>query len=145
MRVMAFPYKTILCPLDFDENSLAALDHAAAIARGIGSKLILLHVVPLVLLPGEMPPIAAMFEEQESASRAKLTEIAQKKLEGISYETHVYVGDIVESILNAQSKYQIDLLVMATHGHRGLARLFLGSVAEVVVRKAACPVLTVRS
>jgi nucleotide-binding universal stress UspA family protein len=56
----------------------------------------------------------------------------------------VYTGDIVSSILEAQKKYQPDLLVMATHGRRGLSRMFLGSVAEAVVRKATCPVLTVR-
>ena len=61
----------------------------------------------------------------------------------MKYELHVYVGDVITSILNAQSKHQPDLLVMATHGHRGLARMFLGSVAEAVVRKATCPVLTI--
>jgi nucleotide-binding universal stress UspA family protein len=54
-------------------------------------------------------------------------------------------GDVIGSILQAQERYQPDLLVLATHGRRGLARFVLGSVAEAVVRKASCPVLTIRS
>ena len=141
---MAFPYKTILCPMDFDENSLTAFDQAVELARHFGGTLILLHVVPLVLSLGEVPPPAALYEEQEKAARAKLADIAKRKRVGLKYELHVYVGDVITSILNAQSKHQSDLLVMATHGRRGLARMFLGSVAEAVVRKAACPVLTIR-
>jgi nucleotide-binding universal stress UspA family protein len=141
---MAFPYKTILCPLDFDENSLAALDQTVEIARYLGSNLILLHVVPLVLTAGEVPPFAAMYEDQEKAAHAELADIANQKLAGLKYELAVYVGDVIGCILNAQSEHQSDLLVMATHGRRGLAHMFLGSVTEAVVRKATCPVLTIR-
>jgi nucleotide-binding universal stress UspA family protein len=56
----------------------------------------------------------------------------------------VYIGDVIGSILQVEHKFQPDLLVMATHGRKGLARLFLGSIAEVVLRKADCPVLTIR-
>ena len=141
---MAFPYKAILCPIDFDENSLAALDKAVEIARYFGSNLILIHVLPMVLSLGEIPPVEAMYEDQEKAARAKLSDIAKQKLVGVKHELLVYTGDVSASILNAQSKHQSDLVVIATHGRRGLARMFLGSVAEVVVRKATCPVLTIR-
>jgi nucleotide-binding universal stress UspA family protein len=73
-----------------------------------------------------------------------LAEIATQKLARLKHELLVYTGDVIASILNAQSKHESDLLVMATHGRRGLARMFLGSVAEAVVRKASCPVLTIR-
>ena len=141
---MPFPYRWVLCPMDFDENSLAAFNQAVEIARHFGGTLILLHVGPLVLSPGEVPPPAALYEEQENATRAKLAEIAKQKRAGLKYEFHVYVGDVITSILDAQSKHQPDLLVMATHGRKGLARMFLGSVAEAVVRKATCSVLTIR-
>jgi len=141
---MAFPYKTILCPLDFDENSLAAVDRAVELARNFDSRLILLHVLPLVISPGEVPPLAGMYEDQEMAARAELRDIAKEKLVGLKHEEHVYVGDVIESILNAQNKHQSDLIVMATHGRTGLARVFLGSVAEAIVRKATCPVLMIR-
>ncbi len=141
---MAFPYKTILCPVDFDENSLAALDKAVEIARSLGSSIMLVHVVPLIIALGEVPPPAGLYEDQEKDAQAKLADIAKRKLGGLKYETHVYTGDVIGSILAAQAKHQPDLLVIATHGRRGLARMFLGSVTEAVVRKATCPVLTVR-
>ena len=141
---MAFPYKTILCPVDFDENSLAALDKAVEIARHLGSSIILVHVLPLVIVPGEVPPPLGLYEDQEKDARAKLADVAKQKLTGMKHEAHVYTGDVIASILEAQAKHQPDLLVMATHGRRGLARMFLGSVTEAVVRKATCPVLTVR-
>lgn len=141
---MAVPFKKILCPIDFDENSVVALDKAVDLARQFRSDLIVLHVLPLVLALGEVAPPAAMYEDQEKAARAKLTDIAKNKLAGLKYELHVYTGDVIGGILSAQGKHQCDLVVMATHGHRGLARVFLGSVAEAVVRKASCPVLTIR-
>ena len=141
---MAFPYKTILCPVDLDENSMGALDKAVEIARHLGSSIILVHVLPLILTYGEAPPPVALYEDQERAAKAKLTDIAKQKLAGLKYETYVYTGDVIASVLAAQAKHQPDLLVMATHGRRGLSRMFLGSVTEAVVRKATCPVLTVR-
>jgi nucleotide-binding universal stress UspA family protein len=141
---MAFPFKTILCPFDFDENSEMALDKAVEIARHFGSSLILVHVLPLVLTLGEVPPPAALYEDQAKAARTKLADIAKNKLAGLKNEFHVYTGDVIGGILRAQSEHQCDLLVMATHGRSGLARMFLGSVAAAIVRKASCPVLTIR-
>ena len=141
---MAFPYKTILCPVDFDENSLAALEKAVEIARHLGSNIILVHVLPLIVALGEVPPPVALYQDQEKDAQAKLADVAKQKLGGLKHETHVYTGDVIASILGAQAKHQPDLLVMATHGRRGLARMFLGSVTEAVVRKATCPVLTIR-
>ena len=141
---MAFPYKTILCPIDFDENSLGALDKAIEIARHFGSKVILVHILPLVLAIGEIPPPVALYEDQKKDAEAKLADVVKQKLAGLPHEAHVYTGDVTASILEAQQKHQPDLLVMATHGRRGLSRMFLGSVAEAIVRKATCPVLTIR-
>ena len=141
---MAFPYKTILCPIDFDENSSTALDRAIELARHFKSSLILVHVLPLVVSLGEIPPPRALYEDQEKAARAKLEDVANKKLGALKYESHLYTGDVITSILEALKKYQPDLVVIATHGRGGIARLFLGSVAEAVVRKASCPVLTIR-
>jgi nucleotide-binding universal stress UspA family protein len=140
---MAFPYKTILCPVDFDENSLASLDAAIELANHFGSSIILLYVLPMILTYGEASP-AALLKDQNADAHAKLADIEKQKLGGVKHEAVVYTGDIIASILAAQAKYRPDLLVMATHGRRGLSRMFLGSVTEAVVRKATCPVLTVR-
>ena len=142
---MAFPYRKILCPIDFDDNSLLALDNAIEIARHFGAAVSLVHVIPLVVQFGEVPIPVELYEEQEKAARAKLGEIVRQKLNGVEHESVVYTGDVVGSVLQAMRKFEPDLLVMATHGRSGLGHLFLGSVAEGVVRKASCPVLTIRS
>ncbi len=141
---MAFPYKTILCPVDFDDNSLAALDKAVELANHFKSAVLLLHVLPIVINIGEIPPPRALYEDQEKAARAKLEDIAKAKLAGLGHQSLLYVGDIISSILEAQKQHRPDLLVIATHGRKGLKRLVLGSVAEGIVRKATCPVLTIR-
>jgi universal stress protein A len=141
---MSFPYKTILCPLDFDDNSVNALDRAIELAAHFNSTLILVHVLPLVVSLGEIPPSRALYQNQEKAARAKLEDIVKAKLGGLKCESLLYTGDIITCILDAEQKYHADLLVIATHGRRGIARLVLGSVAEAVVRKAGCPVLTIR-
>ena len=141
---MAFPYKTILCPVDFDDNSLMALDKAVELAHQFDGKVLLLHVLPIVITIGEIPPPRVMYEDQEKAARAKLEDITQAKLGGVEHQSLLYVGDIISTILEVQEKYHPDLLVIATHGRKGLKRLVLGSVAEAIVRKATCPVLTIR-
>lgn len=141
---MAFPYRKILCPIDFTENSVEALDKATEIARHFGGALILVHAIPLVAQFGNFPMPVDVYTEQEKAAKTKLAEIAGQKLGGVAHESVVFIGDIVGGILQAVEQFKPDLLVMATHGRSGLAHLFLGSVAEAVVRKAACPVLTIR-
>lgn len=145
IAVMAFPYRKILCPIDFDDSSLRALDKAIEIARHFGAAVALVHAVPLMVQFGDVPIPIDLYEEQKKAARAKLGEIAGQKLGGLDHESVVYTGDVVGSILHAVEKFKPDLLVMATHGRSGLAHFFLGSVAEGVVRKASCPVLTIRS
>jgi len=142
---MAFPYKTILCPIDFDENSLTALNQAVELAAHFESKLILVHVLPLVIPTGEIPPPLMLYEDQEKAARAKLEAIAKDKLSALKHDALLYTGDVIASILEAEKKYRPDLAVAATHGRGGIARLFLGSVAEAIVRKVSCPVLTIRA
>jgi len=140
---MAFPYKTILCPVDFDDNSLAVLAEAAEIARHFEASVKLVHVIPFALSLGEAPPPWGL-QAEEKAAKAKLTAMAEQALGELKHELLIYTGDVITGILDAQKSYQADLLVMATHGRRGIARMILGSVAAAVVRKAACPVLTIR-
>ncbi len=141
---MAFPYQKILCPIDFDENSSNALDKAVEIARHFKAAIFLIHAVPLVAQFGEVPLPVDLYQDQQKAALAKLNEIASQKLSGIEHKTAVYAGDVAGSILRAVDQFQPDLLVLATHGRTGLAHFVLGSVAEAVVRRASCPVLTIR-
>jgi universal stress protein A len=144
---MAFPYRyrKILCPLDFDENSLRALDNAVEIARHFGAAVILVHAIPLVAQFGTFPLPIDVYAAQEKAANVKLSAIAGQKLGGVEHQSVSFIGDVVGGILQAVEQFKPDLLIMATHGRAGLAHLFLGSVAEAVVRKANCPVLTIRN
>ncbi len=142
---MGFPYRTILCPIDFDENSLNALETATRFARQNDGLVVALHVVPLIIPPTGMPVYVDMYKGQEDAARKKLDEIARTHLAGVKYELLTDMGDPAGIILKAERKTGADLVVMATHGRRGFSRFFLGSVAELVVRESTCPVLMVRN
>jgi nucleotide-binding universal stress UspA family protein len=141
---MAFPYEKILCPIDFDDNSSNALERAIEIARHFKATIFLIHAVPLVAQFGEVPLPTDLYLDEQKGALAKLNAIAGQKLNGIEHKTAVYAGDVAGSILQAVDQFQPDLLVMATHGRTGLARFVLGSVAEAVVRRASCPVMTIR-
>jgi nucleotide-binding universal stress UspA family protein/predicted transcriptional regulator len=141
---MAFPYRNILCPVDFDDNSMDALDTAAGLARQNDGIVFVLHVVPIIIRPNGMPVYLDMYKGQEGAARQKLQEIARKHLAGLKYELLTHMGDPAGIILRTVKKVRADLVVMATHGRRGVSRFFLGSVTELIVREATCPVLTVR-
>jgi universal stress protein A len=141
---MPFPYRKILCPIDFDENSYIALGRAIEIARHFKAAIFLIHAVPLVAQFGEAPIPIDLYNDQQKVALAKLNEVAAQKLGGIEHKTIVYAGDVAGSIVQAVNQFQPDVLVMATHGRTGLAHFVLGSVAEAVVRRAICPVLTIR-
>ncbi len=134
-------FSHILCPVDFDQASLSALPIAADIALEHNATLHLFHVIHIHIAPEP----AMSFAEAERTAQSKLDQIGHQKLKtGTRYEPLVVTGDAAGEILQAATRLGIDLIVMATHGRRGVRRLVLGSVAERVVREAACPVLTVR-
>lgn len=137
----------ILSPVDFDDNSLAALDYAAFFARQPGAMLYLLHVVQTdpVHLQEELQHTTTNEWLAERVATERLNAIAQEKLgDHIRYEVRVRTGEPAPLILDTAMDVEAQLIVMATHGRSGLSHLFLGSVAERVVREAMCPVLTVR-
>jgi nucleotide-binding universal stress UspA family protein len=136
-------FKKILCPIDSADNLTGSLELACDVAEGADTTICLLHVIPVVpvLAPGVSPlPIS------ESEARAKLEKIAREHLAGrLRYEIHTKIdGDPAKAILKTADELNVDSIVMATHGRRGLGRLILGSVAERVVRESHRPVLTVR-
>lgn len=134
-------FAKILCPVDFDQNSLLALKLAHELAQERRAMLYVLHVVGLP--PG--PEIALPFEQMEAAARAKLEKLAQRRLTGKArYEIDVAMGDPGGEVLRVAKRKHVNLIVMATHGRKGLRHLVLGSVAERVVREAGCPVLTIK-
>lgn len=141
---MAPQFKRILCPVDFEENSMQALDTAANLARESNGTVFVLHVVPMIVAPTGMPVYVDLYKGQEETAHNKLLEIAHRQLVGVKFELLVHTGEPAGSILHAERKIDADVVVMATHGRRGFKRFFLGSIAELVLRESICPVMTVR-
>jgi nucleotide-binding universal stress UspA family protein len=144
-----FPYQKILCPIDFDDSSAHAIEHAAALASNCSATLYLLHVVqinPLVAQgAAEGPAGKELYDAQVEAAGAQLQQLTQDIPPGVKREIAVEIGEPGSLIIDAVRRLGPDLVIMATHGRRGLKRLVLGSVAERVVRESSAPVLTVRA
>lgn len=141
--------RRVLVPVDFSKHAEHALLYGAALARRFNAELFLLHVLQDVTLyqPDAVnisPPVIPPLEELSAAARQGLERLAaQQKLPG-AVHCDVREGTPVEEIIDYAKETNIDLVVIGTHGRGWLAHAFLGSTAEKVVRKAPCPVLTVR-
>ena len=135
--------RTILHPTDFSGNSALAFRLACALARDYDARLIVLHVAaPPVVVYGEgVLPIPT--EDYLGTLRDKLLEV-QPHGPKIKVEHHLIEGEAATEILRAAEEMNADVIFMGTHGRTGLARLVMGSVAEQVVRRAPCPVLTIK-
>ena len=138
--------KTILCPIDYSKGSLTALDYAMHIALRETAKLYLIHVIDIRYLEG-YAPLEVANPDSETVNRMKkelnehVPEDVRKK---IDVESIVTVGIPVLEIINTTKEKEVDVIVMGTHGRTGIAHVIMGSVAENVVRRAPCAVLTVR-
>jgi nucleotide-binding universal stress UspA family protein len=142
--------KRILIPTDFSKYSKAALAYAAALAEKFGSELYLLHVVQNlgVMIPdmvNVMPPVMPSNEQMTAAVREALDRlIKENQLDKFKVHAEIRLGTPFYEIIQFAKENNVDLIIMGTHGHSGLAHMLLGSVTEKVVRKGPCPVLTVR-
>jgi len=136
-------YETILVPTDGSSQSDAALDHAAALAHHHDATIHILYVADtnrdsLTAQGGEV--VDALELEGD-----RITSEAVERVEpGVDVVDTVEAGDPVETILDYATSVGADLVVMGTHGRRGLDRYLLGSTTERVVRLSSIPVLTVR-
>jgi nucleotide-binding universal stress UspA family protein len=133
----------ILHPTDFSEHSTYAFRLACSLARDHGARLLLLHVMPSPVVYGEMGPVLHT-EEYQQLLWDNLHKL-QPADPTIRVEHRLEEGNAAATITRVAADTHCDLIVMGTHGRSGLGRLFLGSVAEKVMRKATCPVLTVKS
>jgi universal stress protein A len=136
-------FNRILCPVDFDRASRAAIETACQAVRGPAPVIYLLHVVPvapaLAGVPIEPYPVTRSDVEMELRQM-----IPSPAPEEIRFELIARRGEAAKEILRAIGDLGVDSVVMATHRRKGVRRLLLGSVAEKVVRESPCPVLTVR-
>jgi nucleotide-binding universal stress UspA family protein len=137
------PLGTILHPTDFSENSEFSFRLACALARDYNARLVLVHVIPPPMVIYAGGPVPAETWPSIDEVREKLRHM-EEQTHHVRVESLVLEGDPVDMILRAAEEAQSDMIVMGTHGRTALARLLLGSVAESVLRKAPCPVLTAR-
>jgi nucleotide-binding universal stress UspA family protein len=133
------PLRRILVPIDWTDLSQRALRLATRLAREHAAELVLLYVVPLPALMHGPPPESYLNQLLEALRRLQPCDPK------VRVQYLVAEGVPALAILSAARGSQCDLIIMGTHGRTGLKRLLLGSVTEVVIRKAPCPVLTVKS
>ncbi len=133
--------KNILLPTDFSEASAYAARYAIGLAKEYGAHLHLLHVVSVT---GMGPSRERLESEIKQEDQAFMEEFMKDEFTGLDVEREVKSGVPLEEIVTQARKKDVDLIVMGTHGRTFLKYAFLGSVAAKVVRKAPCPVLTVK-
>jgi nucleotide-binding universal stress UspA family protein len=146
---MAFTVRSILSPVDFGVGSETALDYALDLAQALGATVHLLHVYQI---PVYGFPDGAFLAGPEIATR--LSEAAQKGLDGLvarisarypNVKGVLKQGNPADEICEAAKSLGVDLIVLGTHGRKGIAHALMGSVAERVVRTSNIPVLTIRT
>ncbi len=142
--------KKILFPTDFSLLSIAALKYAVQFARDYKATLHIVHVVDeayqywISMSPSTVPVGAPMVQDVVRSARQGLDRMIGERLPGgLEVVSEVLIGRPFAEIVKYAADKQIDLIVIGTHGRGGLSQMLLGSVAEKVVRKAPCPVLTV--
>jgi nucleotide-binding universal stress UspA family protein len=136
-------FKNVLVPIDFGPGAQAALDLALTVASSAGAKLTLFHAYTIPM-PIYSEAAWAPADTLERESRKALDEALAKTRKSYPRAEAILVcGDPAHEIVAAATKGGADLIVMGTHGRRGLSRVLLGSVAEKVVRLSPVPVLTV--
>lgn len=141
----------VLFPTDFSKYSDYALDYALDFAEKYGAELIILHVAsppaypmsPETFIPDYSPEKIA--EQIEREAEEKIDQMIKERVKGrVACRKIVLTGTAFKEIVDTVKELGVNLIVMATHGRTGLSYVFMGSVAEKVVRKATCPVLTIK-
>ncbi|MFP6583017.1 MAG: universal stress protein [Candidatus Hydrogenedentota bacterium] len=141
---LSVSFKRVLCPLDFSDFSRAGLETARALCKRFEGTLVLAHAVDTrleypVLEPGVVAATDSHFERDAQAYMEKISE----SLDDVFCEIRVVSGNPHTALVNLIKSDDIDLVVMTTHGHRGLSHMLLGSLADRIVKRSPSPVLTI--
>jgi nucleotide-binding universal stress UspA family protein len=138
------PIRTILHSTDFSDSSAYAFRLACSLARDYGARLVVLHVAEQpVVVP--IDGVAALPPPLDRQRLLQHLQCWQEREPRVCVEHRVAEGDPATEIVQAAVETRCDVIVMGTHGRTGLGRLLLGSVAEQVLRRAPCPVVTVKT
>jgi nucleotide-binding universal stress UspA family protein len=143
--------RRIIHPTDFSPASSAAFRKAVELAKENRATLPIVHVLPTLPMVGDAYMAASAYDEMLRAHRLQAEKEMDRLLKraraaGVRSTGHVLdFGPIVESIVRFAKRQRADLIVMGTHGHGVVAKVLLGSVAERVISRAPCPVMTVKA
>ncbi|MBC8548890.1 MAG: universal stress protein [Candidatus Brocadiales bacterium] len=139
--------KRILCPIDHSDCSKEALKYAVSFAMKEEAKLLLLHIIDIRSFNEELDAISKQIPDEETFEqlRIKLLDCIPEAIrDDMDVEAIVIQGIPFVEIISTAKEKEIDMIVIGSHGRTGISHMMLGSVSEKVVRKAPCPVLTVR-
>lgn len=141
--------RRVVVPVDFSPSSQQAVDYAVDLARQYGAELHLLHVLldldAIAAEPGvAFAPVDEWMPQLVKLAEKKLADLKASVSSGLTTVTAVRDGSPGSEVVRYATDVKADLIVMSTHGRTGLKHILLGSVAENVIRHAACPVLVVR-
>lgn len=141
-------YNRILCPVDGSDPASRGLTEAIRLAKNQSAQLRVLHVLDLIALNQYPPVLPEVYERFSAAAQEILSQAAcHARAAGLEPETHcteLTQGTVASHILAEARAWHADLIVMGTHGRRGVERLIAGSDANTVVAGATCPVLLIR-
>ena len=138
----------IICALDLSEHSKTVAEYACMLAKAMNASIVAVYAAPtLTQYTGfHVPPntIDSFVGEIVSGAEKAMTQFVSENFEGVETKAEVVVGYAAEEILEIAAKEDADLIVMGTHGRKGIDRILFGSVAERVVKNSHVPVLTIR-
>ena len=141
--------KKILVPIDFSDYSKSALKYAVNFSKSFNAEMSLIYVVEPVIYPPDFSmgqiAIPSVNTEWDERAKQELEKLAKEEIpSGVSVKTLIKTGKPFIEIIETAGELNIDLIIIATHGRTGVEHILFGSTAEKVVRKAPCPVLTLR-
>ena len=138
----------IICALDLSEHSKTVAEYACMLAKAMNASIVAVYAAPtLTQYTGfHVPPntIDSFVGECVSGAEKAMAQFVSENFEGVETKAEVVVGYAAEEILEIAAKEEADLIVMGTHGRKGIDRILFGSVAERVVKNSHLPVLTIR-
>jgi len=141
--------KKILVPIDFSDYSKSALKYAINFSKSFNAEMILVYVVEPVIYPPDFSmgqiAIPSINTEWDERAKLELEKLAKEQIpSGVSVKTIIKTGKPFIEIVETAGELDVDLIIIATHGRTGVEHILFGSTAEKVVRKAPCPVMTLR-
>ena len=137
--------KRVVVPVDFSSTMNKVVDYGVSVADKLGAEILFLHVIndfqgyDMMLVHPSFMSMTKDLEQKAEERMANLVEDHQQRENGV--RGHVVIGDAADEIIDYAKLEQADMIIIGTHGAKGLEKILIGSTADRVVKKAPCPVL----